>query len=184
MNFLLGQELPVNENDYVMQTPFYYCAKYNQRLKVAEMLIAQGCDVNHKDANGQTCLFYAAAEGNLEMCQLLAENGANLLATDKNKERPMHYARRGGHRSIIDFLNGFNRKEMRKVQEMREERPIQESSQNTVDRKRKKEGSVSECTLVFTNQEGQTHRLSFGELLAFKEASEQNKKLFRVMVSP
>jgi ankyrin repeat protein len=48
-----------------MQTPLFYCSKYNKKTQVAEVLIDAGCDINRKDANGQSCIFYAAAEGNL-----------------------------------------------------------------------------------------------------------------------
>ena len=78
------------------------------------------------------------------MCRLMADYGANLFVTDKNKEKAMHYAKRGNHRPVLDFLNSFGRQDFRKVkeekriQESREERRVQESSQNTVERRRKK----------------------------------------------
>ena len=75
------------------------------------------------------------------MCQLLADHGANLLATDKNKERALHYARRGGHSQVLDFLNGPAKNDCRKAREIKEGLRVQESSQNTIDRRRKKEGS-------------------------------------------
>lgn len=77
----------------------------------------------------------------------MADYGVNLLATDKNKEKAMHYARRANHRPVLDFLNSFARHDVRKVkeekriQESREERRIQESSQNTVEKRKKKEVS-------------------------------------------
>ena len=115
------------------------------------MLLRHGCDPNHKDANGQTCIFYAAAEGRLEISKILAENSANILSMDKNKERPIHYAKRGGHKLVIEFLNSYGKKDVKKMQKIREERRVQESSQNTIDRKRKKESSRNECVLVYTN---------------------------------
>jgi ankyrin repeat protein len=63
-------------------------------------LIDAGCDINRKDANGQSCIFYAVAEGNLDIVKMLVERGANPLLTDKNKERPLHYARRKGHMRV------------------------------------------------------------------------------------
>lgn len=85
VKYLISLDFPLNENDYIMQTPLFYSARFNKKINIARMLIEAGCEINHKDSNGQTPLFYAAAEGNLEMCRLLAENGANILATDKNK---------------------------------------------------------------------------------------------------
>lgn len=100
VRYLLNQDFVADEIDYMLQTPIFYSAKYNRSTQVAKILIDFGCDPNHKDANGQTALFYAAAEGNLNMCRLLVENGANVLATDKNKERPMHYAKKNSHREV------------------------------------------------------------------------------------
>jgi ankyrin repeat protein len=174
---MVSEGLPLNDSDYVMQTPLYYAAKYNRDTETARLLIECGCDVHHKDANGQTCLFYAVAEGNLEMVRLLADSGANLLATDRNKERPMHYAKRRGHRHIVDFINSANRNEVRKVRDSREERRFQESSQNTVDRRKKKESTRNEYALVFTNQDGLSRTLTYQELLAFRDSSEENAKL-------
>lgn len=41
------------------QTPLFYAAKINN-IEILKLLISYGCDVNHKDKNHQTCLFYAA----------------------------------------------------------------------------------------------------------------------------
>lgn len=98
LQYLINEGLEVEENDYMMQSPLFYSAKYNKTTEITEILLKSGCDPNHKDSNGQTPLFYAAAEGNLDTCKLLIRNGANVLSTDKNKERPMHYARRNNHR--------------------------------------------------------------------------------------
>lgn len=144
MRWLVAQDLPLNDNDYVQQTPLFYTAKYNNKTDIGQILMDAGCDPNHKDANGQTAIFYAAGEGKVEMCRLLANYGANLFATDKNKERAMHYARRRNHRAVLDFLNSFARHDNRKVkeekrmQESRQESRMQESSQNTVEKRRKK----------------------------------------------
>jgi ankyrin repeat protein len=107
------------------------------------------------------------------MCRVLVQNGANVLSTDKNKERPMHYAKRNNHREVYEFLS-TSKNDYRKTKEMREDRRMQESSQNTntIDRKRKKEGTKNEYSLVYVNEEGQVKVLSFQELMNFKEASE------------
>ena len=39
----------------------FYSAKYNKKTAIAELLIDAGCELNRKDANGQTCIFYAAS---------------------------------------------------------------------------------------------------------------------------
>jgi len=120
-----------------MQTPLFYCSKYNKKTQVAELLIDAGCDINRKDAYGQSCIFYAAAEGNLEIVRTLVERGANPLLTDKNKDKPLNYAKRNGHLRVADYLSSC-KTDMKKVKEVKEERRIQSSSQNTVDRRKKR----------------------------------------------
>lgn len=65
VKYLLNFHFPLNDDDYFMQTPLYYSAKFNKGTKISEMLLKAGCDVNHKDGNGQTCIFYSASVGNL-----------------------------------------------------------------------------------------------------------------------
>ena len=85
VKYLLSFNFPLNDEDFELQTPIFYSAKYNRGTKVMEMLIRAGANVNHKDRNGQTCLFYSAASGNIDICRLLVEEGANPSTIDKNK---------------------------------------------------------------------------------------------------
>jgi serine/threonine-protein phosphatase 6 regulatory ankyrin repeat subunit B len=78
------------------------------------MLVNHGIDLNVKDNNGQTVLYYAAASGNLPMCQLLVSNGCNIASTDKSREKAINYARKKGHGHIVDFLNNY-RPETKKI---------------------------------------------------------------------
>ena len=75
------------------------------------------------------------------------------MSTDKNKERPIHYARRNGHQHIVQFLG--NHKEIKKVREMKEERRVQSSSQNVVEQRKKKDNTIkSHCALMYINENG------------------------------
>ncbi len=62
-------------------------------MEISEILIENGCDVNHKDANGQSCLFYAAKSGSLDICRLLAKYNCNMLHQDKNRVKASYYAK-------------------------------------------------------------------------------------------
>ena len=44
----------------------YYAARDN-RLDIAVKLIELGADVNNEDMHSQTCMFYAAKQGNIDM---------------------------------------------------------------------------------------------------------------------
>jgi ankyrin repeat protein len=73
-------------------------------LKVAELLIKYGVNTNHLDMNGQTCLFYAAREGQLEMCKFLINRGCRHDLLDKSKKMPLHFAKTYKHPSVIEYL--------------------------------------------------------------------------------
>lgn len=65
VKYLVNFNFSLNDDDFFMQTPLFYTAKYNKGIKASEMLLKAGCDVNHKDGNGQTCIFYSASAGHL-----------------------------------------------------------------------------------------------------------------------
>jgi ankyrin repeat protein len=48
----------------------------------------------------------------------LVERGANPLLTDKNKERPLHYAKRNGHMLVAEYLSSC-KNDMKKVKEVK-----------------------------------------------------------------
>ena len=82
----------LNENDNYGQNPLFFAASKG-RLKCAEILIKNGCDVLHTDKNGQTCLFWAASGGHLEMCKQLINRGCNPAAVDNKKKTASSFAR-------------------------------------------------------------------------------------------
>ena len=135
VKYLLTFNFPLNDDDFCMQTPLFYSAKLNKSYRVSELLLKAGCDVNHKDGNIQTCLFYAASSGNLDICRLFVDFGANVTLLDKNREKAASYARKGGHQRVLDYLNNCVA-EVRKIKEERDRR-VQDSSQNTDFRKKK-----------------------------------------------
>ena len=51
IKYLLTFNFPLNDDDFFMQTPLFYAAKYNKAARVSELLLRAGCDVNHKDGN-------------------------------------------------------------------------------------------------------------------------------------
>lgn len=46
-------------------------------------ILNEGCDVNEKDYNDVTALWYASSNGRYEMAKMLVEQNANLEARDK-----------------------------------------------------------------------------------------------------
>lgn len=72
----------VNSKGY---TALLIAARRNS-LPIVETLIKYGASVNCSDAqSGSTPVHFACDKGNLEMLQLLDQNGANLFATDRKQ---------------------------------------------------------------------------------------------------
>lgn len=74
--------------DYYRQTGYHWAAKKNL-LKAAQLMIKYGNCVNQIDINHMTPLAISAKNNNLEMCQLLCENGANPFIPDKEGKIPV-----------------------------------------------------------------------------------------------
>merc|ERR1712029_1227894 len=60
--------------------------------QTATLLIKQGCDLEHADKSGRSCLDLAAYKGNPDVVTLLLENGANMEHIDLNGMRPLDRA--------------------------------------------------------------------------------------------
>ena len=77
--------------DYYRQTGFHWAAKKNY-LKAAKLMIKYGNCVNLMDINHMTPLAICAKNNNLEMCQLLCENGANPFIPNNEGKIPVDLA--------------------------------------------------------------------------------------------
>lgn len=83
-----------------------HAAAFEGNLKIAEILIKRGADVNSRDTFKQTPLYYAAHEGHLEMAEFLITKGADVNARDYKQNTPMHYAVKKGHANVEALLLG------------------------------------------------------------------------------
>ena len=61
--------------------------------EVAELLIANGADINAKNLTLRTPLLVAAILGHKEIAELLIANGADVNAKDENGWTPLVYAK-------------------------------------------------------------------------------------------
>lgn len=93
--------------------------------------------------------------------------GANVTLLDRNREKASNYARKNGHQRIVDYLNGCLQ-EVKKIKDDRERR-VQDSSQTEF--RKKKETTRNEYCLIYTNQNGESRRLTPSELQQFRSAS-------------
>ncbi len=87
-------------------------ALMRKRFIVADYLIEQGADVNHRrpdkhrpnPARGQTPLWWAANHGHIPLAQKLLENGAEINASDHHGSIPLTTAASSGHLEMVRFL--------------------------------------------------------------------------------
>ena len=78
-----GAEVDAKEIDGL--TPLHVAAGSGQK-EIAELLIAEGADVNAKDTKfGGTPLYFAANGGHKEIAELLIANGADVNAKSESK---------------------------------------------------------------------------------------------------
>ena len=73
------------------ETPLHWAARFGQS-QVAELLIAEGADVNAKNVVGQTPLHLAAGASHKEIIELLIAAGAEVNAKTKRGETPLDLA--------------------------------------------------------------------------------------------
>lgn len=68
-------------------------------------MLKLGAKTNHKDNLGQTEIFYASREGKIEVVKLLIEYGGDIRIQDKKKMTAYSWAKRGGHKDLLDYLD-------------------------------------------------------------------------------
>lgn len=76
----------------------------NHVIKMAEMLIANGADVNRQSVLGTPLMNAVTNEWNLEIVNLLIKAGANLNQTDKDGKTALFYAEASGCDNIVTAL--------------------------------------------------------------------------------
>lgn len=76
-------------------------ASYLNKNDFAQKLIKAGASINHE---GWTALHYAAVVGNVEVMELLLNNGAKVNALSPNKTTPLMMATRSGRVEIVELL--------------------------------------------------------------------------------
>ncbi|XP_043466720.1 putative ankyrin repeat protein RF_0381 [Leptopilina heterotoma] len=61
-------------------------------------------DINAMTHFGETSLYLAAKKGNVEMCQMLVNKGADVNIVKDNSGTPLHIAARKGRKEVVEFL--------------------------------------------------------------------------------
>jgi ankyrin repeat protein len=78
------------------------CAQFGETDDL-RTLLAMGCDVNYKDAGGNTALHKAAANGHIDAAVILLEAGAKHVANESGNS-PLHWACMNGQKGMVQLL--------------------------------------------------------------------------------
>ncbi len=79
LNVLLEFGLSVNYQKAVSHASLLMRFSVLNKLACVRMLIDQGADVNLRDSVGNNALMYATSAGDIEIIQLLLDNGGSLI---------------------------------------------------------------------------------------------------------
>jgi cytochrome c len=78
-------------------------AAWNGDADILKLLLAKGADPNGSYKT-ETALHLAAQKGQLECTIILVEAGADVNALTKFREPPIHFAKKGGHEEVAQYL--------------------------------------------------------------------------------
>jgi len=96
-------DMLVNIPDDGKQTPLHLATE-RASIKVVELLLAKGANLNARSSDGQTALHRAAWGGSAEVVKLLRKKGADSSVQDQNSNKPWQVAAEKGHQIIVEVL--------------------------------------------------------------------------------
>ena len=102
-----GGDVHVRKDDWSL----LHHTSLNGNLKVCQLLIEHGNDVNDTTSSRYTPLHLACINGNFEVCKLLLQSGANSTITNSYGQTPIDVAKND---IIRNLLSGKNTKPCRK----------------------------------------------------------------------
>ena len=73
-------------------------------LKIAELLLEKGANIEGRDIAGWTPLHWASGRGHVEVSRLLLQCGANIDAKDNGEQTPLYFASGSGHLEVAQLL--------------------------------------------------------------------------------
>ena len=86
-------------------TGSWWNAVKSDNSEMIQLLLNEGAQVNTRNKQGQTALFYATTRGHLKSAQLLIDNRAEINIQDQDVSRtPLMYASRWGKAEAVQLL--------------------------------------------------------------------------------
>ncbi|CAG7939672.1 unnamed protein product [Penicillium salamii] len=105
---LLSWGSDIDARRYDNDGAIHLAARYGH-VKMAEFLLRQRRDLLHsRGFHGRAPFSTAAEEGQLAMCEFLAEEGADITTMDQDEDQPIHLAAAFGHLPIVESLLDIN----------------------------------------------------------------------------
>lgn len=95
-----------NDLDKYRQTPYKYVKKENDYQKLLSVLIDNGLDIDRKDENGKSILFYAIGNKDIETVEFFLNAGADINVQDKDGKTVLFQECLKGYSNyeMIDYL--------------------------------------------------------------------------------
>ena len=104
VEFLLDHNANPNAFDGQKCTPLYHSSGFGH-CKISELLIAKKAVIDSRNSpDDWTPLMTASYEGNLDICKILINNGADIDAKCRSGCTPLFYASVKGHLQIVEFF--------------------------------------------------------------------------------
>ncbi|KIC74673.1 hypothetical protein DB42_AZ00280 [Neochlamydia sp. EPS4] len=93
VNYLIEQGANVNTVDQSNQSPLYHaCNEAQIHFDIIHSLISAGANLHQTTDDNQTCLHTASEKGNVEVVNLLIQQGIDVHVLDKTGRSALHYA--------------------------------------------------------------------------------------------
>ncbi len=99
-----GATVNLNAENGLLRTPLQDVSRgeyesQDDGVRVAQLLLERGADVNAQDINRETPLHFASSSGRIEIARVLLDHGAIAIAEASEGETPLHAISRGKYDS-------------------------------------------------------------------------------------
>ncbi|MFC1781368.1 ankyrin repeat domain-containing protein [Planctomycetota bacterium] len=102
--FLINNNADFNVKYGRQNLSLLHGAVQSDSVKLVELLIDKGVDVNVKNQAEATPIFNAASTGNLQVVELLVSKGADVNTKNRIGQTPLHLACQRGNKEVVEFL--------------------------------------------------------------------------------